>query len=340
MDFTAIITSPTHNQFTDLVTRTFTETLKSLPQVMRTAPFVNEEKIAENTGLNKRFAERLHRDEYGSFRAEWDIAKNAKVQYGYEKDLTVYTISKAISITELMRIWGKKTDIISQVLDLSKIVANRMDLDLSHRFTFAASTTYTDMDGRVVDLTTGDGLALASASHTLTGSSTTYSTVITSNPVFSKTSLETAEKSFVEGTYSNIGEKMTLPWTRVILTTDDPNTQNIVKELMNATADVSTSNSWTFNVYKNKYQHVVAPRIATTATGAVDSTKAKTWALIAPEASDFYLGVLKEATLSTPSDGSNGEDLRSWNWTYVTSGIYGMCIVTARAFRISNGSWS
>ena len=53
-----------------------------------------------------------------------------------------------------------------------------------------------------------------------------------------------------------------------ILTTDDPNTINQVRELMNATADVSTSNSATFNVYKNKYRHVVAPRIATTATGA------------------------------------------------------------------------
>ena len=36
---------------------------------------------------------------------------------------------------------------------------------------------------------------------------------------------------------------MTLTGNRVILTTDDPDTCNLVKELMNATADVSTSNS-------------------------------------------------------------------------------------------------
>jgi len=49
----------------------------------------------------------------------------------------------------------------------------------------------------------------------------------------------------------------------VIVTTDDPNTINQVRELLNATADVSTDNSGTFNAYKSKYKHVVSGRIAT-----------------------------------------------------------------------------
>ena len=327
-------------QFTDLVKRTFTNTVKSLPNIMRNAPFVKVEKIASNTGLYKRFGERLHRSEYGSFRAEGDQSKVARVQYGYEKDLAVSTISSSISITQLMREGGKNQDIIDSVLNLGLVVDNRMDLDLSHRFTFATATTYVDQDGRTTDISTWDGLALASASHTLTGSSTTYSTVITGNPVFSKSGLTTAEKSLVEWTFDNLGIKMTLTGNRVILTTDDPDTCNLVKELMNATADVSTSNSWTYNVYKSKYQHVIAPRIATTAGWAPDSTKAKYWALIAPDHSDMYLGILKEASLKTPMDGNNGEDISSGNWTYVADGIYGICTVSARAFRVSTGAWS
>lgn len=340
MSLTAILNSGSMSQFTDLVKRTFTETVKSLPQVMRNAPFVNVVSIPENTGLYKRFAERLHRNEYASQRAEGDQSKNAKVQYGYEKDMVINTTSLAISITKVMRKAGKDTEIMDQILDLSVVIDNKIDLDLSHRFTFATATSYTNADWATVDITTWDGLALASASHTLTGSSTTYSSIITSNPVFSKGALETAEKSFVENTFNNLGEKMALTGTRVILTTDDPNTNNLVKELLNATADVSTSNSWTFNVYRNKYSHIASPRIATTATWAVDSTKAKYWALIAPDHSDFYLGVLQEAKLYTPEMGNNWEDVTTWNWTYVVDGMNWNTIVTARAFKISTGAWS
>lgn len=141
-------------QFTDLVKRTFTNTVKSLPNIMRNAPFVNVEKIASNTGLYKRFGERLHRSEYGSFRAEGDQSKVARVQYGYEKDLAVSTISSSISITQLMREGGKNQDIIDSVLSLGLVVDNRMDLDLSHRFTFATATTYVDQDGRTTDIAT------------------------------------------------------------------------------------------------------------------------------------------------------------------------------------------
>ena len=334
-------TTPTINtnslpQFTDLVKRSFLDGLKSLDQSMRNSGIVLEETMAQNTGLYKRYAERLTRNEYASFRAEGDAASQALIQYGYEKDLGVTTVALAVSITELMRVGGKDQDILDMVTDLTTVVPNSMDLDLSHRISFFTATTYVDRDGRTIDITVGDGLALGSASHTLTGSATTYSTLITGNPQFSKGSLETAEKSFVEGTYNNLWEKMTIK-ADTILTTDDPNTINQVRELMNATADVSTSNSATFNVYKNKYRHVVAPRIATTATGAVDSTKAKYWGLVASKASDFHLTILQSPTLSTPMDWNNGEDIATGNWNYVVRAIYGICIVTPRAFRLSTG---
>lgn len=87
-----------------------------------------------------------------------------------------------------------------------------------------------------------------------------------------------------------------------IITTDDPNTINQVRELLNATADVDTSNSGTYNVYKTKYKHVIVPRIATTAAGAVDTTKAKYWFLAASKGSDFYLCMLEAPYLKSPAD--------------------------------------
>lgn len=87
MATTPTISSYSLPQFTDLVKRSFIDTVKSLDQNMRNAPFVIEESMPMNTGLYKRYAERLTTNEYASFRAEGDVAQQAVVQYGYEKDL-------------------------------------------------------------------------------------------------------------------------------------------------------------------------------------------------------------------------------------------------------------
>ena len=109
-----------------------------------------------------------------------------KVQYGYEKDATVTTVAKEISITKLMRIAGKNKEMMDQITTLTDVCPNTIDLDLAHRLTFHTATTYTNRDGQTIDIKVGDGLALASASHTLTGSATTYNNIITGNPQFSK----------------------------------------------------------------------------------------------------------------------------------------------------------
>lgn len=323
-------------QFTDLVKRSFTKNLEELPKVMRNADFVVKDVQPHGTGDVKRFAERLQRNQYASFRAEGDKSDNARVQYGYEKDLSIYTVALEVSITKRMRDAGKNQAILDQVTDLSEVCPNRMELDLSHRFSFAWSTSYTDLDGRNVDVSVGDGLALIATGHTLTGSATTYSTQITGNPQFSKGALEITEQSFVENSYNNLGEKIAMK-PNTILTTDDPNTCHQVQELIKATSDVTSNNSGTFNVYQNSYKHVKAPRIATTATGAVDATKRKYWFLIDSNMSDLYFTVLNEPYLKTPMDGNNGEDFSSENWNYVAAADYGITTVSAKWIRGSKG---
>lgn len=306
---------------------------------MRSAPFVVEQSMPKGTGDTKRIAERLQRNQYASVRDEGNKATGARVQYGYEKDLTITTVALEVSITKRMRDAGKNQDILDNVTSLTEVCPNRLDLDLSHRFTFAWSTSYTDLDGRTVDVTTADALALISASHTLTGSATTYSNQITSNPAFAKSALATAERSFVENSYNNLWEKVTSnPDT--ILTADDPDTINAVRELLKATADVTTSNSGTYNVYQSKYKHIMWPRIATTATGDVDATKRRYWFLIDSGASDFNLAILNEAYLKTPMDGNNGEDFSSENWNYLSGMDYGIAVVTAKWIKWSKGDAS
>ena len=109
---------------------------------------------------------------------------------------------------------------------------------------------------------------------------------------------------------------------------------------MMATSDIDTSNSGTFNVYKNKYKHVEAPRVATSAAGATDSSKAKYRFLASSRHSDFYLCFLEQPYLKSPSNGNNGEDFSSENWNYLAAATYGMAIVTGRWIRASKGDGS
>ena len=94
------------------------------------------------------------------------------------------------------------------------------------------------------------------------------------------------------------------------------------------------------NVYKEKYRHIVLPRLATTANGAVDTSKSKYWFLASTADSDFYLSVLEAPYLKSPSDGNNGEEFSSENWKYLTASTYGIAIVTGRWIKGSNWSGS
>lgn len=326
-------------QMTDLVNRTFWDALDQLPQVMKNSWIVIQQDMPENTWESRRFAERLHRTPYASVRDEWSDSKQAQVQYGYEKDMQVYTVSLEESITKRMRTAGKEQNILDSITSLSEVCPNTIDLDLAHRLTFAFDTSYTRNSGETVDTTVWDGLALISNSHTLTGSATTYSNLIPGNPQCSKTAIENAEQLFAEETYDNLGNKMVIT-PNTIITTDDPNTINLVRELQNSTADVDANNgnSGIFNSYKNKYKHVVVPRLATTATGATDTTKRKQWFLASSKASDFYLCTLEEPYVKTPNEWNNGEDFSSENWSYLAAATYGIAIVTGRWIKGSTGN--
>ena len=336
------ISSYSFSQMTDLVKRSFTKRLETVPQIMRNSWFVITDVLWKNTGDSRRYAERIHRNKFAWVRDEWGSAPQALVQYGYEKDATVYTVALTVSITKRMRDAGKDQSIIDSITDLSDVCPATIDLDLAHRLTFATSTSYVRTawgTSTTIDLTVWDGLALVSAVHTLTGSTTTYTNIIPGNPLFSKAALENGERLFVEETYNNLGEKMYMK-ADTIMTTDDPTTINQVRELLNSQSNVDTSNSSTFNVYKNAYKHIMSGNIATDANWNPDSTKRGYWFLIASDYSDFYLTMLNEPYLKTPMDGNNGEEFSTENWNYLTACDYDSAIVTGKWIKASTGLWN
>lgn len=326
----------TLSDFTKLANVLWQKGLDSVPQTMRKSGLFKEVPVPANSGNTREFSE-IDAQEYAKRKGESDQADRAQVQQGYSKTMTMYRVALDIGISYEMRTQNKYPEVTARLTNLGRQVANRMDLDMAHRIGFAASTSYTDMDGQTVATTTGDGYALAYSAHTLAGSSTTFRNILANNPRLSKGALEAIERLQVEETYNQFGEKMVMPFD-ILWTTDDPNTVNTAKEYLQSTADVEGSNSGVKNVYMAKYRHVILPRVATTAAGAPDSTKRYYWGTASSQYSTAYLGVWEEPRLKTPTEGANAEDFATDDWNYGARGGYGLAVVSAGWFKMSKGT--
>lgn len=308
----------------------------SVPAVARTSGLFKEVSIPQNTGNVREFTE-IDLEEYAQRKGESDQAPRAKVQQGYSKVGTLYRISKDIGISYEMRTQGKYIEIQNRLTNLGRLAKNRMELDLTHRITFADATSYTDMDGVTVDTTIGDTLSLANTAHTLKGSSTTFRNRLANSPVFSLGALESMEKMRVENTFNQFGEKMTIK-ADIIWTSDDPNTVNTVRQVMRSTTNITQANAGVINPYESSYRHVILPRLATTAAGGVDSTKAKRWGLASSQMSTAYLGVHEEPRLKAPDmQAGNNVEFSTEDWNFGTAAGYMIVVVSATWISFSYG---
>jgi len=309
----------------------------SVPQVLRSSGLVKEMSIPQMTGNTREFSE-IDLNEYAKKKGEGDQTSSAKVQQGYSKIGSLKRIGAEIGITYEMRTQGKYFEIKNKLTNLGKLAPNRIALDLEHRIGFGAATSYTDQDGDSVDISVGDTLALYSTVHTVRGSSSTLRNILANNPQLSRGSLEAMEKVRVENAINQHGEKMTIS-DNILWTTDDPNTINTARELLRATANPTQNNSAVPNVYQGKYQHVVLPRVATNASGAVDNSKAKFWGLASSEYSTFMLGMHEEPHLKNNSGaaGSNAEEFSTDDIVFGVRAGYFIVIVSPTWICVSYG---
>lgn len=264
-------------ELVDLVRKEFVTNSKMVQPAAKQL-FITDN-IGKGQGNTKRYDE-VDIQTYARLKRQGEATKKASVGVGYNVTMTKKRIAMEIDITQEMLDENRFPEIGSQIRALTHFCPQRTELDLTHILTFASATSYTDMDGETVTLTVGDGLALASASHTLKYSSTTYSNRVSGDPIFSQGALESAEQLTVTNIYSNFGERRVMNFNTVV-TSDDPNTVNAVKQILQSTADIDGAHAGVANVNKSKYRHIVLPQLATTATGAHDSTKAKYWMLAA-----------------------------------------------------------
>lgn len=259
-------------------------------------------------------------------------AKKASFGIGYYITIRVKRIGIESEITFEMRRYNKKQEVMNAIQSLPYFCPQRVELDLTHRLTFASATSYVDLDGNTVDLTVGDGLALASSVHTLKFSALTYSNRVTGDPLFSKGALEAAELLTTTDILSNFGEKRVMDFNTIV-TGNNPTVVNAVKQFLRSTSDNTQANAGVINVNQDKYKHVILTQLATTATGAIDSTKKNYWFLAATGnglRSWQAWFVEWEPMNLIPSTAGNGQDVHKDIWYYNVRQSYNIGIVSGR----------
>lgn len=313
----------------------FLKGLDSVPAAARTSGIFRIDNIPDHQGNTKEYSE-IDLEEYAKRKGEGDQAVRAKVQQGYSKVGTLYRVALDIGITYEMRHYNKYLDVIARLQNLGQTAGKRIELDLSHRLTFATATSYTDMDGYTVDTACGDTKALAATDHAVRGSSTTFRNRLANNPLFSKGALEAMEQMIIENSINQFGEKIVIPYD-IIWTTEDANTVNTVKEFLKSTASPDALNNGVVNVYQGKYRHVILPRVATTAAGANDSTKAKYWGLASSTNSQAFLAINEEPHLKATSATGSNTEFSTEDWNMGATAGYFIVIPGARFITLSTG---
>jgi hypothetical protein len=269
---------------------------------------------------------------YARAKAQGADAKKAAFGIGYYITIRAKRIGMESEITWEMRRYNKKQEVMASIQSLPYFCPQRVELDLTHTLTFCSSTSMVDMDGNTRDLTVGDGLALASSVHTLKFSTLTYSNIVTGGPLFSKGALESAELLTTTDILSNFGEKRVMDFNRIV-TGNNPTVVNAVKQFLRSTSDNTQNNPGVINVNQDKYTHVILPQLATTATGAIDSTK-KNWWFLAAIGGGFRgwqaWYVEWEAMNLIPSTSGNGVDVHKDVWYFNVRQAYNIGVVSAR----------
>lgn len=255
----------------------------------------------------------------------------------YSKILTKYRIGLEAVITWEMRKYDRYREMNKVLSGMGEATAQRMELDLTHRFTFASDTSYVDMDGETVSTVVGDGFQLAYTAHIVPSSSRTYRNIVANNPLFSKGGLEAAETLFAQQMIDAAGNKVIVRPDTIVIA-DDPNTENTVLEYLRSTAAPDGGNSGVENVYKSKYSYIKLPYLATDNLGALDATKAKRWFLAAVAHTDAVCEVSENPHMVAPSMGSNSEDFDNDDWKFKTSAAYSIEIIDPKWIVMSAGN--
>jgi hypothetical protein len=278
---------------------------RSMYDVRNVSEMTSEHSIIDGYGFAKR-------------KNEGESYTYGSIKQGYKLNLSQTRIGLMDAITWEMRKFDKYREIDKKMRKLGESTAKRIELDLTHQFTFGMSAaSYTNMDGETVATTSADGQNIFDSDHTITGGSGTYANLMTT--AFSRAGLEEAENLF--NTFVDNNGNIVLVEPDTIVTGRNVTIQNAVKEFLKSTLIPDEANNAT-NVYQGKYKHLVLPYLSTTLAGAPTTSYDNYWMLADLKHTDAICEISENPTFKAPSVGGNGEDFETDDWKFKSSATY------------------
>ena len=190
--------------------------------------------------------------------------------------MTLTQIKRSVRrvITEDLIKFNKYPEIDRKLRNVGGKLWRGYALDLTHRFTFAFDTSYTDRDGESVTTTGGDTAAMCANTHTMNDGST-FDNLLSGR--LSESTLEDAEDLGVAVVDHN-GELVT-PDYNLLITGPQGATKHVAQRLIGQPMQLDTDQH-NMSVYQGKYQHVILPYLDTTAVGAKNTAKSRFWFIV------------------------------------------------------------
>lgn len=328
---TALLTV-TFPEFYDIVEKRFVELSNMLPHTAEQLFIVDD---MPNPAPNQDRIDEYDIDTYATRKPEGQGTDSASVGVGYNVTMVPLRFGKKITVSYEDRRHNRNRLVAGRVTSLAHMVPNRINRDLTHIITFGTATSYTSQEGETITTAVGDTLSLFSTVHTLKHSSTTYSNRVSGDPLPSKGALEAAEALASTEIMNNFGQQRTMKFNKIYCG-KNPTVINMFKRLLGSMSDDTQSNSGVKNVYSDSgYQLVVLHELATTATGAIDSTKKNWWGIVAAGEGEVgnrwqaYLKYWDRPSLVSPDEGLTKDGDKDL-WEFHTRGYYGIRVVSGR----------
>jgi phage major head subunit gpT-like protein len=253
-------------------------------------------------------------------RDEGDDAYKSDLTQGYSKTFTQAEIALQVDVTKQLRMFDKYDEIMRRMREMARSAERRVELDIASLLSFAWSSTYANLDGETVTVTTPDGLSLINTAHTANGSSNTFSNEIsTTHDAISPDTLEALEEKFNSFIDDTDGRRVPCrPDT--IITGEHAPTVHTVRRMLNSELLAGTANNDT-NTFKSAYKHLIVPFIDMThSTEARNSSKIR-YCFVAKLQDKDYNGFRLEVSQDMKFEAPE-QVFESSTWEFLTTMLY------------------
>ena len=284
--------------------------------------------------VDRKRIQELDRERFAEQKAQGAPSVQRSFAQGYYKEI----VRKTVSVTRVVSGEQYKAltahGLVSMVMNTATDVVDKIELDMRNFIGMGDAVSYTDNGGYTINTTTGDGLAIFQAAHTLKHSATTYSNILAGAPTFSEDSMEDAEDYFNYNVYDNYGQRVDMK-PNTIITSPKATMVHRVARLLGSSAPeaintTANANSGVKNVYQNKgFQHLVID-FDVDAKNVPDSGKSFYWYLArlggSPESSFQAYYVRWMSPMVAPAEINQDK----WVLSYTARSAYGLGAVNGK----------